>query len=109
MKNLYEKEYEIIGQRLVYYMPKELDQHVAQQLCKELDMLIEAYGIGILELNFGRTEFMDSSGIGVILGRSKTMQFRGGRIVAGGMNERLMRIFKATGLPKVVELKEEEE
>ena len=107
MKNLYEKEYEIIGRRLVYYMPKELDQHVAQHLCKELDMLIDAFGIGVLELDFGKTEFMDSSGIGVILGRSKTMQFREGHITACGMNERLLRIFKAAGLQRVVEIKEE--
>ena len=109
MKNLYEKEYEIKGRRLVYYLPKELDQHMAQNLCRELDMLIEAFGISILELDFIKTEFMDSSGIGVILGRSKTMQFRDGSIVASHMNDRLMRIFKAAGLQRVVEIKEEKE
>lgn len=107
MKNLYEKEYEIIGHRLVYYMPRELDQHVAQNLCKELDMLIDAFAVRVLELDFAKTEFMDSSGIGVILGRSKTMQFREGNIAASHMNERLMRIFKSTGLQRVVEIKEE--
>ena len=109
MKNLYEKEYEVKGRRLIYYMPKELDQHVAQYLCKELDMLIDAFGISVLELNFGKTEFMDSSGIGVILGRTKTMQFRGGSVVASGMKERLTRIFYASGLQKVVEVEEEKE
>ncbi len=109
MKNMYEKEYEIKGRRLVYYLPIELDQHVAQHLCKELDMLIDAFGVNVLELDFSKTEFMDSSGIGVVLGRSKTMQFRDGSIVASHMNERLMRIFKATGLQRVVEIKEEVE
>ena len=108
MTDLYKKEYEIIGRRLVYYMPKEVDQHVAQNLCKELDMLIEAFSVGVLELDFAQTEFMDSAGIGVVLGRSKTMQFREGSIEVSHLRERLMRIFKTTGLQRVVEIKEEE-
>ena len=109
MENLYQKEYEVKGRRLIYYMPKELDQHVAQQLCRELDMLIEAFGICLLELDFAQTEFMDSSGIGVVIGRSKTMQFRNGRIVVTHMKERVLRIFRATGLERVVEIEEEKE
>ena len=65
MKDMYEKKYEVRGRGLIYRMPKELDHHVAQQLCKELDMLIETLSIQELELDFLETEFMDSSGIGV--------------------------------------------
>ena len=106
MENLYEKKYEVRGHALVYRMPKELDHHVAQELCKELDMLIEAFTVNQLELDFAQTEFMDSSGIGVIIGRSKTMQFRNGKLVASHMSQRVEHIFKATGLQKIVEIKE---
>lgn len=106
MENQYEKMYEVRGKSLIYHMPKELDHHVAQYLCKELDMLIEAFFITQLELDFTQTEFMDSSGIGVIIGRNKTMKFRGGKLIASHMSERVCNIFKATGLQKIVEIKE---
>ena len=108
MEKLYEKNYEIKGQALIYYMPKELDHHVAQKLCRELDMLIEAFALQELELNFDKTEFMDSSGIGVIIGRTKTMQFRGGRLSASHLKRRVKMIFESAGLQRIVEIKEED-
>lgn len=104
----YEKKYEVKGQTLIYYMPKEVDHHVSQQLCKELDMLIESFAVKELELNFEKTEFMDSSGIGVIIGRSKTMQFRDGKISASHLSRRVKMIFQSAGLQKILEVKGEE-
>lgn len=107
MQNMYEKKYEVRGQALIYQMPKELDHHVAKQICKELDMLVESFSIAELELDFAKTEFMDSSGIGVIIGRSKTMQFRGGKLMASHMSSRVESIFKSVGLQKLVQVKED--
>ena len=104
----YEKKYEVKGQTLIYYMPKEVDPHVSLQLCKELDMLVESFAVKELELNFEKTEFMDSSGIGVIIGRSKTMQFREGKISASHLNRRARMIFQSAGLEKIVTVKGEE-
>jgi len=108
MENLYEKKYEVHRSHLVYQMPKELDHHVAQPLCKELDMLVETFGVTELELDFKQTEFMDSSGIGVIIGRSKTMQFRGGKLAVSHVEGRIKMIFESVGLQKIVEVKGEE-
>lgn len=107
MEQRYEKSYEVKGQVLIYQMPKELDHHVAERLCKELDMLVEAFTIQELELDFAKTEFMDSSGIGVVIGRSKTMQFRGGRISASHLGKRVKMMFESVGLQKIVEVKGE--
>lgn len=109
MEHQYEKKYEVKRTRLIYQMPKELDHHVAQQLCKELDMLVESFGIKELELDFAQTEFMDSSGIGVIIGRSKTMQFHGGQVFASHMGRRVSMIFESAGLQRIVERKGEKE
>jgi len=98
--------YQINGQVLHYVMPKEVDHHVAQGLCKELDMLVDAYQIEELLLDFKETEFMDSSGIGVVIGRSKMLGFRGGKVSVTHLSNRIDNIFKATGLYKVVSLKE---
>lgn len=101
------ENYEVKGQMLIYYMPKEVDHHVAQMLCKELDMLIESYIIHELLLDFEKTEFMDSSGIGVIIGRGKTMQFRGGEIFAANLGRRVKMIFQTAGLDKLIKIREE--
>lgn len=98
--------YEIKDRMLVYKMPKEVDHHVAQNLCKELDMLVDAYQIKELILDFNQTEFMDSSGIGVVIGRSKTMQFHDGKIYATHIGKRVEMIFKSAGLYKIVSVKE---
>lgn len=99
--------YGIVGKTLTYQMPQELDQHVAQQLCVELDRLVETHMITQLVLDFSQTEFMDSSGIGVIIGRSKTMHFRGGSLSVANMGARVYTIFRAAGLDKLVSIKEE--
>lgn len=107
MKYSGEKKYEIRGKTLKYHMPKELDHHVAQSLCRELDMLIESFALREMELDFEKTEFMDSSGIGVVIGRSKTMQFRGGKLSVSHLGKRVKMIFESIGLQKVVEVKED--
>lgn len=99
--------YTIDGKRLVYEMPKELDHHVAERLCLELDMLIESCGIKEAMLDFSKTTFMDSSGIGVIIGRSKKMQLYGGVLVVKNMSKRVHMIFDAAGLGKIVKITEE--
>lgn len=101
------EDYQVNGQTLTYYMPKELDHHVAKELCRELDMLVETHLIQELVLDFQKTEFMDSSGIGVIIGRGKTMQFRRGKIYATHMGRRVRMIFQSAGLEKMIEVKEE--
>lgn len=98
--------YEVTGQALIYKMPREIDHHVAQKLCKELDVLVDAHQVKELVLDFKETEFMDSSGIGVIIGRSKTMQFHGGRLCAMNMGKRVQTIFQSAGLYKIVTIKE---
>ena len=102
------EDYQVHGQTLIYYMPKELDHHVAQMLCKEVDMLVESHVIKELILDFEKTEFMDSSGIGVIIGRGKNMQYRGGKVCAAHMGKRVKMIFESAGLEKMIEVKEEE-
>lgn len=99
--------YKVSGGVLTYVMPQELDHHVAKDLCRELDMLIESYQIKELVLDFAQTEFMDSSGIGVIIGRSKTMHFHRGVIVATNLGKRVKTIFESAGLYRIIRIKED--
>ncbi|MEG0962645.1 MAG: anti-sigma factor antagonist [Lachnospiraceae bacterium] len=102
MKHRYEKEYGC----LVLSMPEELDHHQAEALKEEADQLILKYSVRNLVFDFEHTNFMDSSGIGVIIGRCKNVKFSGGFVKAVHLNEQIHRIFKLSGLMKMIEVEE---
>ena len=97
-----ECEYRINGIELRVVLPKELDHHIAEQMQEETDLLGDTYHIRRIVFDFRATSFMDSSGIGVILGRYRNMHFSGGKILAENMNERVQKILLMSGLEKII-------
>ena len=98
--------------KLTVTMPKEVDHHCANQIRMEADLLIDTYHVRKLIFDFSHTEFMDSSGIGVIIGRSRNMGFTCGQVIAENMNQRVEQIFRVAGLNKLITVipsKEKEE
>ena len=81
----------------------ELDHQSAARVRQELDELIADEGITTLTLDVSGLTFMDSSGIGVILGRYRLMQKRGGRVRLVGGNPRVDRILEVAGINTIVE------
>lgn len=104
MKNIYDSE----KGSLTVYMPKEIDHHTAGKLRMETDTLIAAYHVRILIFDFEQTEFMDSSGIGVMIGRCKNLGYQGGEVFARNLNERVRKIFFVSGLQKIIKIEENE-
>ncbi|MBO5523246.1 MAG: anti-sigma factor antagonist [Roseburia sp.] len=102
MENYYERE----KGSLTVVMPREIDHHQANQLRVETDMLIEAYHVRHLVFDFSKTEFMDSSGIGVIIGRCKNLGYQGGEVSAKNLNDRIQKIFLVSGLQKIIKVEE---
>lgn len=97
-----DNQYEIRDGSLRVFMPRELDHHEAGKLRAQTDLLIENYQIRQLIFDFSQTEFMDSSGIGVIIGRCRNMGYFGGEVVAQNLNERVQKIFTISGLHKII-------
>ncbi len=95
--------------KLTILVPRELDHHCADQLKQETDLLIDAYHVRKLIFDFSKTEFMDSSGIGVLLGRSKNMGYMGGQVIAQNLNDRVDKIFRVAGLYKMITVNPGEE
>ena len=83
----------------------ELDQCSAQHMRRELDALIEDSGVKHLILDMQRMPFMDSSGIGVILGRYRTLVSRGGTVTVKNMNAQVARIFMLSGMNQIIGVK----
>ena len=99
-----ECHYELKEGCLTISMPKELDHHSAEQLRMEADLLIDSYRVRNLVFDFSGTEFMDSSGIGVIIGRYKKISYFGGKIFAVNTDARIKRTLMICGLHKVIEI-----
>ena len=89
---------------LVVYVPRELDHHQANRIRTETDLLIDTYHVRHLVFDFTETEFMDSSGIGLIMGRYRAMGMRGDCIRATGVSAYIEKLLHLSGVYKFVEI-----
>ncbi len=79
----------------------ELDHHTARIMREQIDTAVERTRTALLRLDFSGVGFMDSSGIGLIMGRYRLMQSRGGRLLVVGVSERLLRVMRLAGLQRL--------
>lgn len=92
-----------------FVLPEEIDHHSAKEIVKILDRAIELDGIRSLELDFKKTNFMDSSGIGMVIGRCRKMEYFCGDVNLINCSPRIYRIMKASGLHRLVHIEEKKE
>ena len=97
-----EFQYETKTGSLRIFTPREIDECAASEMREEADMLIDNYQIRQLIFDFSNTEFMDSSVIGVMIGRKHTMELYHGDVFAIHMGDRAKRIFEKSGLDRIV-------
>lgn len=95
--------YEIRGQVLIIHLPREFDHHNGRNLKYETDLLFSENYISKVVFDFSRTEFMDSSGIGILLNRYKQMAGSGGRVTLYGVSAQIERILKIGGIHRLME------
>ena len=94
--------YEARDQILVIHLPKELDHHNCRNLRYETDILVSVIYFRNVEVDFSTTEFMDSSGIGVLLNRYKQMARSGGSVTLYGVREQIGRVLAIGGVTRLI-------
>lgn len=94
----------IKNRTLTILLPREIDDHIASVLRSELDRQISMQKVDTMVFDFSKTEFMDSSGIGMILGRFKKMQFMKGSVKVVNVNERIASVMELSGLHKIIKI-----
>ncbi|MBU9714765.1 anti-sigma F factor antagonist [Evansella tamaricis] len=82
----------------------ELDHHTAMELRESVDTAIKEQRLTHILLNLENLTFMDSSGLGVILGRYKTVQALGGEMVVCSISPQVKRLFEMSGMFKIIRL-----
>ena len=90
--------------RVTASLTGELDHCRAHSIRRELDDMIADPAVRQLVLDMADMTFMDSSGIGVILGRYRILAPRGGKVLVRNMNEHVKRIFLLSGMNQIIEM-----
>ena len=91
------------GKSLYIQLEGEIDHHSSQGIRERIDMAFEPTDCRQMIFDFSRVTFMDSSGIGMIIGRYKNAKKRGGTVAISGMSPELGRIFQISGLAKIID------
>lgn len=94
---------------LVVRMRGDLDHHAVERIRDEIERELRATGYRALVLSFRDIDFMDSSGLGLILGRYRSVTQHGGRLALCEVGEPLRRLFELSGILKIVSVYESEE
>ena len=87
----------------------ELDQKNVEGLRFKIIELIEKYHIKYLVFNFEKLKFMDSSGIGFIIGRYNYLKKINGAVILCSMNDQIRRLVMLSGLARICQLRKNEE
>lgn len=95
--------YDIHERCLIIRLNDELDHHNAVKIREKADKLIDRYHIKYIIFDFAGASFMDSAGIGVIMGRYRKVIFIGGKTAVVNVNSSVDRIFRLSGLYKIIE------
>lgn len=103
MKKLIQKR----GETLIVQIPAEVDHCFADAVKEDVDRRLQTENIERLEFDFGKTEFMDSSGIGFLMGRYKLMKALGGQVSITHAGERIYKILVLSGIHKIIPIERE--
>ncbi|MCD8224820.1 MAG: anti-sigma factor antagonist [Clostridiales bacterium] len=95
--------YEARAHVLIIHLPKELDNHNCRNLRYETDLLLSENYVNRIVFDFSNTEFMDSSGIGVLLNRYKQMKASGGKVTLYGASAQVGRVLAQSGVERLME------
>ncbi len=96
--------FEVQGNCLTVHLPEEVDHPVSEDIRKESDNIMRKKYIRTMIFDFSETMFMDSSGIGLIMGRYRAMGMRGDCIRATGVSAYIEKLLHLSGVYKFVEI-----
>jgi stage II sporulation protein AA (anti-sigma F factor antagonist) len=92
--------------RLTVALTGEIDHHCAREYIRTIAAKIEAYSPNICVLDFREVSFVASSGIAVVINALRSMTQLEGKLLLTGLSPQPMRVFRASGIDKLVEIRE---
>lgn len=95
-----ETSFQIRGRILIVELETEIDHHYADALQKEMNKKMQHHVVKHMVFDFKNVTFMDSSGIGLIMGGYKKTDMVGGKLVLCNVRERIKKILQMSGVDK---------
>jgi len=87
---------------LVVKVEGELDHHTADTVRERLDSILEDPSIKYIVFDLSQLKFMDSSGIGVFIGRYKVVSQRGGTVSVAHVTPQINKVLEVSGLYRII-------
>ena len=98
------EEFQIVDNCLMVMLPEEIDHYRTGYICEKADMYIVNNNVDHVVFDFGMTRFMDSSGIGLIMGRYKKITCFGGKVFILHPDKQIKRMLRLAGVQDLVEI-----
>ena len=92
---------------LLFEITEELDHHASEIIRKRADYEIQRFMPKRVVFDFKRVSFMDSAGIGLIIGRYKQTNLYGGKLEIMNVNEKIKRVFERACILKIIPIIDE--
>ncbi len=93
---------------LVFEITEELDHHHVEMIRRRADYEIQRFMPKRVVFDFNRVVFMDSAGIGLVIGRYKTVTSLGGKFEMRNVKGNLRRVFEMSGILKMIPMIEDD-
>lgn len=87
---------------LIFKIAEEIDDCSVEKIRRRADYEIEKYIPNKVIFDFDKVTFMDSAGIGLIIGRYKFINMLGGKLELANLTPSVERIFKMSGLLRII-------
>lgn len=94
------------GNQLTVALTGEIDHHCAKEYMQKISGKIDSYMPTLCVLDFQDVTFMDSSGIAVVIHTLRRMAQLGGKLRLQAIGEQPMKVLRAAGIEKIVEIRE---
>ncbi len=95
---------ELNGSKLTITVEGEIDHHSARELRKKIDELLYYYRPKKAALDLSSVSFMDSSGLGLILGRFTLVRELGGELILTDPNESVSKVLDLAGTSRLIKI-----
>lgn len=95
------------GELLTVYLEGEIDHHSAKIIREEIDRAVEFNMPSLLIMDFSGVSFMDSSGIGLVMGRFKVLQKRGAKLNITNLPPNIYKVMKLAGIERLAKIEKE--
>lgn len=94
---------DVIDKNLIVKIECDIDHHVADKIKEKIERQIELSNVKNIIFDLEKVCFMDSSGIGMLIGRYKTVRAMGGKIYIINLNPALQAIIQVSGLRDIID------